>query len=66
MSYTNLSECTLSPDERASEKDRIVVRLTEIQADMTRNESDFVVRIADSNFVSVKQLFWLRDINAKY
>ena len=66
MSYTNLSECTLSPDERASEKDRIVVRLTEIQADMTRNESDFVVRIADSNFVTVKQLFWLRDINAKY
>ena len=66
MSYNNLSECTLSPDERVAEKDRIVVRLTEIQADMTRNESDFVVRIADSNFVTVKQLFWLRDINAKY
>jgi hypothetical protein len=66
MGYNDLSECTLTPDERVAEKDRIVSRLTEIRAEMTRNESDFVTKIANSNFVSVKQLFWLRDINAKY
>ena len=66
MGYNDLSECTLTNDERVAEKDRIVSRLTEIQADMTRNESDFVTRIADGNYVTVKQLYWLRDINGKY
>jgi hypothetical protein len=66
MGYSDFSECTLTPDERTAEKDRIISRLTEIQADMTRTESDFVVRIADDSYVSVKQLFWLRDINGKY
>lgn len=66
MGYNDLSECTLTNDERLAEKDRIVSRLTEIQPDMTRSESDFVTRIADDRHVSVKQLFWLRDINAKY
>jgi hypothetical protein len=66
MGYNDLSECTLTQEERAAEKDRICVRLVEIRAEMTRTESDFVARICDSNYVSVKQLFWLRDINGKY
>jgi hypothetical protein len=66
MAYNDLSECTMDNEGRVAEKDRIVSRLTEIQADMTRNESDFVTRIAGGNYVSVKQLYWLRDINAKY
>lgn len=66
MGYNDLSECTLTQDERVAEKDRIVSRMGEIRAEMTRNESDFVTRIANASFVSVKQLFWLRDINDKY
>ena len=66
MGYNDLSECTLTQEERVAEKDRIIQRLTEIQADMTRAESDFVTRIADENYCSIKQLFWLRDINGKY
>jgi hypothetical protein len=66
MGYNDLSECTLTQDERVAEKHRIVSRLTEIRAEMTRAESDFVTRIANGNFVSVKQLYWLRDINNKY
>jgi hypothetical protein len=66
MGYSDLSECTLTQDERVAEKDRIIARLTEIRAEMTRAESDFVTRIANDNWVSVKQLFWLRDINDKY
>ena len=62
MGYNDLSEW----EERVAEKYRIISRLTEIQADMTRVESDFVAKMANYNWVSVKQLFWLRDINCKY
>ena len=66
MSYHYLSECTLTQDERVAEKDRILSRLTEIQDELTQKEREFVTKMNDYNWVSVKQLFWLRDINGKY
>ena len=66
MGYNDLSECTLTMDERCAEKNRIVSRLSSFQDEMTPKEREFVTKMHDYNFVSVKQLFWLRDINAKY
>jgi hypothetical protein len=68
MGYHDLSECTLNADERLAEKDRICRRLDQqvCSDEFTPSELEFITKITDSNFVSVKQLFWLRDINAKY
>jgi hypothetical protein len=66
MSYHDLSECTLNQDERVAEKDRIISRLSGIQDELTPKEREFVTKMEDYNWVSVKQLFWLRDINDKY
>lgn len=66
MGYNDLSECTLTQDERVAEKDRIVARLEDFEEQMTPKEREFVTKMHDYNWVSVKQLFWLRDINEKY
>jgi len=66
MGYNDLSECTLTQDERVAEKDRIIARLEDFDEQMTPKEREFVTKMHDYNWVSVKQLFWLRDINDKY
>lgn len=67
MSYHDLSECTLTGEERAAEAQRIVSRLVGSCADeLNPKESDFVSKMDGADYVSVKQLFWLRDINDKY
>lgn len=66
MPYHPLGESTLNANEREDEKNRIVYRLQYKLDEMAKNERDFVERIMDENDVSVKQLFWLRDINDKY
>jgi hypothetical protein len=66
MSYHDLSECTLSNSERVAEKNKIVCRLIENDTEFTPTEELFISTIDTSDFVSVKQLFWLRDINNKY
>jgi hypothetical protein len=67
VSYHDLSESSLTPDERVAEKDRICKQLERVcEDDFSRAELDFITRIQDSRFVSIKRLFWLRDINAKY
>ena len=66
MGYNDLSECTLNQEERCAEKDRIIARLEGIQDELTPKEREFVTKMHDYNWVSVKQLFWLRDINDKY
>lgn len=66
MGYNDLSECTLTHDERVAEKDRILERLLSIHAPFTSAERDFVLKMKHYNWISVKQLFWLRDINGKY
>lgn len=64
MSYHDLSECTLTPAERMEEAARIVAMLINNDIELTEKEEDFISNLATS--CSVKQLFWLRDIKAKY
>lgn len=67
MGYHDLSTCTLTNDERVAEKDRITNRLSTIDdSQFTQSERRFINQITPENSVSVKQLFWLRDINEKY
>jgi hypothetical protein len=67
MSYHDLSECTLTAIERRDEADRICRRLADETYRMNPNESKFIEQQADGFApVSVKQLFWLRDLNEKY
>lgn len=66
MSYNDLSESSLSADERRAEADRLTVIIGNIQDQLTKTELDFVKRCRDGFPISVKQLFWLRDINSKY
>lgn len=67
MSYHDLSECTLSPEERSEEADRIIQILSLVDPDFfTKTEERFISDMISSKTVSVKQLFWLRDIKDKY
>lgn len=66
MGYNNLSESTLTPEERVAEKDRIVNRLMGIVCDLTDKEAAFINQMDGSDFCSIKQLFYLRDISDKY
>lgn len=66
MGYNDLSECTLTQDERVAEKDRIVSRLKGLKDELTPKEREFVAKMESYNWVSVKQLFYLRDISEKY
>lgn len=65
MSYHDLSECTLTEDERRAEATRIVLRLVDVSG-KSQHEHDFIRKMSRSGPVSVKQLFWLRDLNDKY
>ena len=65
MSYHDLSESTLTDDERRAEATRIVLRLVDVTG-KTQHEHDFIRKMSLPGPVSVKQLFWLRDLNEKY
>lgn len=66
MTYHDLSSCTLTADERREEAERIIGMFTENEYDqMTEKEINFIQGIEGLS-VSVKQLFWLRDIKDKY
>jgi hypothetical protein len=54
-----------TPDERRAEADRILRMFVGRESEMTEREQQFIIDI-DSGSVSPKQLFWLRDIKAKY
>jgi hypothetical protein len=65
------NESTQTPDERRAEADRILKILIETDLDIeTLNVSErrFVSQQLDDQTVPIspKQLFWLRDIKAKY
>lgn len=61
------SSCTLTTDERREEANRLCTIIIENGMDLNQKENDFVSSIHDvSRNVSVKQLFWLRDIASKY
>ena len=67
MGYNDLSECTLTNDERVAEAQRITRRLIgSCAGELTPKEEEFVGQMENAGYVSVKQLFWLRDINDKY
>jgi hypothetical protein len=67
MSYHDLSESTLTPPERRLEATKIVSRISDCLDQMTSSERRFVESMGcDFAPVSVKQLFWLRDLNERY
>lgn len=66
MSYHSLSECSLNNEERCEEAYRIVNMISHLSDSMTKAEQDFLALMGHANYVSVKQLFWLRDIKDKY
>jgi hypothetical protein len=70
MTYHELSECTLTTDERRAEADRILTIITNSlatrQFSFTEIEARFIGTMSHGEYVSVKQLFWLRDIKDKY
>ena len=68
LSYHDLSSCTLTDDERVAEKDRILRMLLEriTPSQMTEKEAEFIGKMDDAKYVSVKQLFYLRDLNDRY
>jgi len=67
MSYHDLSESTLTQEERVAEAARITSRLIGSCADeLTPKEQEFVAHMENADYVSTKQLYWLRDINDKY
>jgi hypothetical protein len=67
MSYNDLSQSTLTPHERRLEASKIVDRIQDCLDQMTPSERKFVESMGcDFAPVSVKQLFYLRDLNEKY
>jgi len=65
VSYHDLSDCTLTDYERREEATRICRGLD--MDPLSDTENAFVRKMWDERVpVSVKQLFWLRDINTKY
>ena len=68
MSYHDLSECTLTDVERLQEAAKIAEMLIDeawqSMSIQERNIANFAAN--DPNYISVKQLFWLRDIKDKY
>ena len=66
MSYHDLSGCALDDDERRAEADRLTVLIGEVEDKLSATELSFVKRQRDGFPVSIKQIFWLRDIWAKY
>jgi hypothetical protein len=64
MSYNDLSESTLTPEERLLEAGQIIDMLD--SDDLSKKENDLVYNISTYGSCSIKQLFWLRDIRDKY
>ena len=68
MSYHDLSDSTLTTDERRAEATRIVGIIgDQMIKEMLAHEAKFVRQMEDEDTpVSVKQIFWLRDLSEKY
>lgn len=67
MGYNDLSQSTLTPQERRLEASKIVDRIQDCLDQMTPGERKFVESTGcDFAPVSVKQLFYLRDLNDRY
>ena len=67
MAYSKHSESTLTPNERRAEADLLVKMLSPFVGQMAYNERTFVDQMTDERkWVSVPQLFWLRDLADRY
>lgn len=62
MAYHDLSESTLTADERLLEAERIIEMLEGYEGDLRPNEKDMMANIEARGLCSTKQIFWLRDI----
>jgi hypothetical protein len=65
MSYHDLSECTLTADERLAEAGRIINMLEGYEGELKSNEQSMMASVESTGTCSVKQLFWLRDLARK-
>lgn len=69
MSYHDLSDSAMTPQEMRAEATRICEMILPAVGDYTmkQNELKFVMDISDKRKpVTTKQLFWLRDLKDKY
>ncbi len=66
MGYHDLSRSTLTADERRAEADRLTGIIGEFENRLTDTERQFVKKTRDGFPISVKQLFYLRDIKDRY
>lgn len=63
MSYHDLSECTLDDTERQEEATRLIEMISPYEDKLSIKEAGFIRnRLFHNCNVTVKQLFWLRDI----
>jgi len=53
-------------DSRRAEADKLLNLIQDFSEQLTPKEAAFIESITDSEMVSTKQLFWLRDIKDKY
>jgi len=66
MGYNDLTELTLTADERLAEAGRILRIIESDSLDNFRpNEQKFLEQMHDATFVSQKQLLWMRDLLQK-
>lgn len=68
MGYNSLSESGMTPEEMRAEANRILHMIgDQMVKEMRAHEAKFITYISDQRKpVSVKQLFWLRDLREKY
>jgi hypothetical protein len=68
MGYNDLSESTLTADERRAEANRILEIIgDQMVKEMHAHEAKFIRQMENPNTpVSTKQIFWLRDLAEKY
>ena len=62
MSYHDLSSSSLDGPERRVEALKICQMLEDYQDELRSHEVDMISRVLSGAEVSVKMLFWLRDI----
>jgi hypothetical protein len=62
MSYHAVGSCTLSQDERRAEALELIKIIEDCEGELHGHERDMIARVSEGATVSVKMLFWLRDI----
>lgn len=67
MTYHPLTEDSGGSDKSRAEEAVKICRILEEHVDeMSEIEKKFIEQMTDCDYCSTKQLFWLRDIKAKY